>query len=144
MNNLNVLCSQNLRINNHRHFRTIKKPDAPVSLHTESHYTNFDVSLLLAIIHILAPRISSLTRRLWEGAIILANTCKYQSNICNTEYHFLNPFPMSTCARADRRLLSLMWASAMLFFYHVKLLQRRSGGVRGIFYKHESGRKEYL
>jgi len=45
----------NIRINNYRHFCTFNKPDTPVSLHTESHNTNFDLSFLVAIIHILFP-----------------------------------------------------------------------------------------
>jgi len=43
----------NIRVNNHRHFCTINKPDAPVSLHIESHNTNLDLSFLATIIHIL-------------------------------------------------------------------------------------------
>jgi len=42
----------NIRINNHDHFCTINKRDAPISLHTESHNTNFDLSFLVPIINI--------------------------------------------------------------------------------------------
>jgi len=59
-----------IRINNHRYFCTINKPDAPVSLHAQSHNTNFDLYFLDAIIHTLPTRTSTSTRRLWEGAFI--------------------------------------------------------------------------
>jgi len=61
-------CALNIRINNHRHFCTINKLDSPVSLHTDSHNTNFDLSFLVAIIHILPPTTSTSTCRLWENA----------------------------------------------------------------------------
>jgi len=60
-------CALNLRINNHRYFSTINKPDARVSLHTESHNTNFVLSFLVAIIDVLPPTTNTSTRRLWEG-----------------------------------------------------------------------------
>jgi len=62
--------SLNVRINNHCHFCTINKPDASVSLHTESHNTNFDLSFLVAIIHILPPTTSTSPHRLWKWAFI--------------------------------------------------------------------------
>jgi len=49
-------CALDLRINNHRHFCTINKPVPPVSLHTESHNTNFDLSFLVTVINILPVR----------------------------------------------------------------------------------------
>jgi len=57
-----------IHINNHLYFCSINKPDAPVSVHTETHKTNFDLSFLVAIIHILPPTTSISTRRLWEDA----------------------------------------------------------------------------
>jgi len=62
----------NLRINNRRHFCTINKPDTPVSLHTESHNTNFDLSFMIVIIHVLPPTTSTSTCCLWEGAFLSA------------------------------------------------------------------------
>ena len=40
-----------------------------------------------------------------------------RSSIFNTKHHFQNPFSISTCARAERRQLFMMWTSAILFFY---------------------------
>ena len=37
-------------------------------------------------------------------------------SIFNTKHHFQNQFPISTCARAERRQLFMMWTSAILSF----------------------------
>jgi len=55
-------CALNIRINNYSYFCTINKLDVPVSLYTESHNTSFDLSFLVAIIHILPPSTSTSTR----------------------------------------------------------------------------------
>jgi len=73
-------CALNIRINNHRHFCTINKPDAPVSLHP-SPKTNFDLSLLVAIIHILPPTTSTYTRCLWENAFIHGLSAKIKPGL---------------------------------------------------------------
>jgi len=69
-------CALNIRINNHCDFCTINKPGSPVSLHTESHNTNFDLSFLVAIIHVLLPMTSISTRHLWEGTFIHSLSAK--------------------------------------------------------------------
>jgi len=74
-------CALNIRINNHRHFCTINKPDAPVSFHTESHNTNFDLSFLVAIILNLPPTTDTSTRRVWENAFIHGLSAKIKPGL---------------------------------------------------------------
>jgi len=80
----------NFRINNHRHFRSIKKPNASFSLHTESHNTNFDIFFLVVIIHILPRTTSTSTRPLWEGAFIHGLSAKIY-----LFFYIFNTFPFT-------------------------------------------------
>jgi len=75
-------CALNIRINNHRHsvLSTNRMPQSPYTP-SESHNTNFDLSFLFAIIHILPLTTSTSIRRLWESAFIHDLNSKMYSDL---------------------------------------------------------------